>query len=551
MRVKQTIKKLLIGALFLSFTGCSNNSQKNVKDGTYTGKAKGYGGDIIVDVTFSSGTISAIDVKSSSETKTWGDSALNTIPKYIMNAQSIQTDVVTGATVTSQAVQNAVKDAIQEAHGDVHEWNQDASGQHKVKEVEKEADVVIVGGGISGMTAALRLQQLGMDCILVEKSETLGGIMQYGGRYSQVYADDENTSAFDELPSNLSAVLKDTVAWQKSDLGIVFDKENVESEVWKYYSSQNDNIGELLAREVEVSGAQLLLQTCMTGFEKENDQITGISAIDADGTNYHISAQNIILATGSGTSDTSSINYAYNENDMQKLMEDIDGQADKYESSLVKDCVEIEENHIVDGYYALQKSLKYPSILVDADGNRFVNEETSRFELNQAICNAGYLVMDGSAYKKWKEALLESSAFLQEEEKNISSDELVNVFHQETLKETCADAGVDYNGLVSELENYNTCNESGEEDQFGRSVNGSFDEEKDIYIVKLIEGTYINCGGIEIDSDLRVLNRDGNAIENVYAIGSCANRIQENSEGLENAWAFVSGKMVADALCEE
>ena len=495
-------------------------------------------------MTFSSGTISDIQVTSSSETKTWGDSALENIPKYIMSAQSIHTDVITGATQTSVAVQNAVIDAIQEAHGDVHEWNQDVSGQHKSKVVEKEADVVIVGGGISGMTAALRLQQLGMDCILLEKSASLGGIMQYGGSYSQAYVDEDASVSGNDLNT-----LKETVVWQKSDLGIAFEKENTESNAWKKYSVQNDNVGELLGREVEVSGAQLYLQTCMTGFEKDGNQITGVSAIDVDGTVYHFSAKNIILAAGSGTQNA--INYAYNENDVQKIAEDAGMQTNSYEITNVKMCVEIENNRMIDGYYAFQKSIKYPSILVNEDGMRFVSEDTSRNALNQEMGDSNFIVMDSAAYKKWKEALLESYDFIQETEKNIMADQIKNVFHQETLKDTCEEAGVDYEGLVSEIESYNSCSVNEEQDRFERMVNGSFDEEKDIYIVKLSEGTYLSHGGIEIDSELRVVCQNGEAIENVYAIGSCADFIQENQEGNENAWAFVSGKMVADALCEE
>lgn len=66
------------------------------------------------------------------------------------------------------------------------------------------------------MVTTLRLQQLGYQCVLIEKSDRLGGIMKYGGNYSQLYVDEDAT--FTNTNDLIQDHLLDTVTWQKKIL---------------------------------------------------------------------------------------------------------------------------------------------------------------------------------------------------------------------------------------------------------------------------------------------------------------------------------------------
>lgn len=538
--MKRFISEILVCALAMGTCACSSN-EKNVKDGTFSGSGKGYGGNVVADVTFSNGVITKIDIQEENETKTWAASALENIPKYIIGAQSINTDTITGATVTSVAIQDAVSSAIQQAHGDVNEWKEDATGKHTTKEVEKETDVVIVGGGLSGMTAALRLRQLGKRCMLVEKNSVLGGALYYGGSYSQLYADEEvKNSAFyadDTVFSNMmDTYLADTVDWQKKDLGVLFEEDGSV----RNYAQENTNIGELLSREAEVSGAEVLLDTCVTGITKEGDSVTGVDAIDKDGKIYHIHASDVILASGSASSL-----YTYNSDDLFTIAEESGYQVNDYQNAEAKACVDLENGQIVDAYYAMQKAMNSPMVLVKQSGERIVLSQSGRLALNEALGDGAYLVMDASAYKKWKASLLES---VDEETRDVLSiDSLKSVYHFETLEKTCQQAGVDYANLLETLTSYNEI----ATDILGRKIKVGFDEDADITIVKLCSGTYERAGGIVVDRNLNVIDQQGNRVDNVYAIGNCADARIDDNEGSENAWAFVSGKRVADILGTE
>ena len=87
-----------------------------VGDGTYQGKAQGFGGTLVLDVVVSGGKISEIVVVESSETPFIANAAFNELIPALIEAQG-PVDAVSGATVTSGAIHDAVQDALNEKGG--------------------------------------------------------------------------------------------------------------------------------------------------------------------------------------------------------------------------------------------------------------------------------------------------------------------------------------------------------------------------------------------------------------------------------------------------
>lgn len=83
-----------------------------VPDGTYTGTARGFASDITVEVVVSGGKITSLEVVSYGDTPGICDNAIEKMPGKIMEAQSLEVDVVSGASMTSQGIINAVFDAL-------------------------------------------------------------------------------------------------------------------------------------------------------------------------------------------------------------------------------------------------------------------------------------------------------------------------------------------------------------------------------------------------------------------------------------------------------
>ena len=153
--------------------------------GTYEGTANGLNGPVTVSVTVSADKIESIEVTAQQETPgigaplteagNEGDTPVAVLPERIVAAQSLAVDSVSGATVTSYAVRNAVKDALTKAGANVDEWQTEVA-KPVADFTEKTYDVVVVGGGGAGLAAAISAKQQGAETVLVlEKLGACGG----------------------------------------------------------------------------------------------------------------------------------------------------------------------------------------------------------------------------------------------------------------------------------------------------------------------------------------------------------------------------------------
>ena len=85
------------------------------KAGVYEETIRGMGGDIVFHITFSTDEITAIEAVKQHETEGLGSRALENVIPAIIEAQSTDVDGWSGATVTSNAIKEAVNTAIEEA----------------------------------------------------------------------------------------------------------------------------------------------------------------------------------------------------------------------------------------------------------------------------------------------------------------------------------------------------------------------------------------------------------------------------------------------------
>lgn len=101
-----------LGAAMADAQGASVNLGAN----QYSGSALGMDGQVVVRVTYAGGVISNVEVVSHNETPGIGSRAVDAIPGAIVRANSANIDVVSGATITSRAIIDAVKDALAKAN---------------------------------------------------------------------------------------------------------------------------------------------------------------------------------------------------------------------------------------------------------------------------------------------------------------------------------------------------------------------------------------------------------------------------------------------------
>lgn len=189
--MKKVVALLMSFVMVLSLVACSGGKDAaktgKLKAGTYTASVPGMNDKIEVSVEVNEDAIVAIDVLSNSETPGIGSELKDkngkvmdfggkaptvSIPEEIVANQSVAVDLVTGATITSASIVNAVKDCLTQAGANLDEWST------PVKYTTREggsADVVVVGGGGAGLAAAIASAQAGKSVIIIEKNGEIGG----------------------------------------------------------------------------------------------------------------------------------------------------------------------------------------------------------------------------------------------------------------------------------------------------------------------------------------------------------------------------------------
>ena len=168
--------------------------------GTYTGVGDseiGGKGAIEVSVTVDeNGVVTDIQVTKNGDTAGIADAAVEAMPGRIMAAQSANVDGVSGATMTSEAIKMAVLDAVTAAGLDTVKWSTYvATEAAKADDATYNTDIVIVGAGGAGMTAALTAAEKGADVIILESQAAVGGnsVRATGGmNAADTPAQDEN-----------------------------------------------------------------------------------------------------------------------------------------------------------------------------------------------------------------------------------------------------------------------------------------------------------------------------------------------------------------------
>ena len=137
-------------------------------DGVFEGTGTGFGGDLKVAVTVEGGKITKVEVLSHGDTAGVCDAALEKVPAEIVEAQSADVDVASGATFTSNGIMAAVKNAL--------------GLEEKTEQVctISDPDVLVIGAGVAGMRTAIEACRNGAKVVVLEKTDKVGGTIGGG-----------------------------------------------------------------------------------------------------------------------------------------------------------------------------------------------------------------------------------------------------------------------------------------------------------------------------------------------------------------------------------
>ena len=180
-KMKQSIAALAMAAVVavsLLGYGCGSKSASTAGgvSGDFTGTAKGMGGDVTVTLTLEDGKITGCTAEGKDETPGIGTLALEQLPAQIAETGSIAVDGVSTATITSNAIKEAAAAALTAAGLNADDYKIEVKADEtKAEDSTVDADVVIVGAGGAGMTAAITAAAEGKSVVIVESQPMVGG----------------------------------------------------------------------------------------------------------------------------------------------------------------------------------------------------------------------------------------------------------------------------------------------------------------------------------------------------------------------------------------
>lgn len=605
---------LMFITVFISFGAA-------LKDGSYTSSVKGHNGDIKLEVTIKDNKISNIAIKEHNETKGIFEVPMERIPKLIVENQSVAIDAVSGATVTSNAILEGVKDSIVQANGKVDNYMTKVQTKTTQSEITKTADVIIIGGGGAGLSAAVSAAEEGASVIIIEKMAALGGnTVLAGGGYNAFdflrqskqnmnsaqletvkkilaiepkndlhkeisttlqkqfdeYNKNKSTYIFDSLEfhalqtydggdyvGNLELVY--TTVQRSADMVTILEGYGLE---WK--PEVTTYVGGLWPRAHEAAkyksgigfidiftnviknknlNIEIIFETKADDLITNGDRVTGVKATGNNGTKYtFIANKGVILATGGFGANTNmvrkykpSVSEKVKTTNAPSITGDGIEMAEKVGAALI-DMDQIQllptSNPVTGGSpgYVGQNAGMY----INKEGKRFVNEYSRRDVLTDAV----FKQTDGIFYIVTNE----KNALLDADRKNKFGekiDDLIatkQVFKGDTVEDLAKAIGVEPAVLVDTFNKWGEACKTGVDKEFGRNAfaENVWLEEGPYYAAPRSPAVHHTMGGLKIDKDLHVLDKDGNIIKGLYAAGEITGGIHGSNR--------LGGNAVPDAL---
>ena len=598
--MKKLLKLALCLVLAASAAGCGNNngagtptpdtSAAALTPGTYTATVTGHNAPITIEVTVTDQAIESINVVESSETAGIGTNAMEQLTDEIIANQTVNLDTITGSTITSATFISAVKDALTQAGADLNtRFNTEVAAE--ALNDSYDCDVLVIGGGGSGITAAVRAAQTGASVICLEKNGFIGGdtvlnagtmvatnsriqkeVLNETQDSSDLLYEDIMKVGLEKNDTVLVRLLADNIGecidWLTDDLKIAYDAaatqypdHSASRQIGVVGRSVSflDQMQALLAQNhgqlfTDVRASKLLTD--------DNGAVIGALGTDATGKEVTFNAKSVVLATGSFGANQELLpksldGYLFYGRDSDTgdglVMGEAVGAA-TINLDLVKVYAQGVEKLPTKGLAATASSTAatngHGAIYVNSKGERVVSEVGTLSDITNATVAQEdkilYLVMDEEAYaaylaKSVEDKLIPSEASI-EDWYSVSNNGKPIIVKGEDLSALAGQMDIDAEALAATVADYNEMCAAGKDTQFDKPDP-----------VALKEGTYViveqkprfatTLGGLKANENLQIVDAEGNPIANLYGAGCVVGGANgaDSMTAMMQGWANFSG----------
>ena len=546
--------------------------------GSYTAEAQGIFVPVKVTVRVSENEIETVLVDATGETPELGGIAAEKMAMAIMNAQTPNVDSVSGATVTSAAIIAAATDALKQAGADIAVLDanrKDTKDEGPKEEKTIDTEIVIIGAGGAGMTAAIMLQQAGKDFVILEKMPYVGGnttkatgdMNASETHYQKEQGIEDSNALFAADTMKGGHALNDSslvAVMANSSAGAIDWLDTIGAELPKISFSGGASVNRIHApadgsgvgaylvdrfsAKLNELGVKVMLETAATELLTDADgKIAGVKAVGPDAI-YTINARAVILASGGfGANEAMYTTYRPDlKGTVTTNAPGATGDGIVMAQALGADLVDIEQIQLHPTVEQTTSILITESvrgdgaILVNQGGVRFTNELLTRDAVS-----AAELAQEGSyAYIIFDQKLRDN---LKAVEKYVKSGITVQA---DTIEGLAEQLGIDPATLAKTLNDWNEIVKNQRDTQFGRTTGMKEDlTTAPYYAIKIAPGIHHTMGGVKINTAAEVINTEGAAIPGLFAAGEVCGGVHGGNRLGGNAVAdiVIFGRIAAES----
>lgn len=556
LKAKRLIAALLVLGLFVTLTACGSAEGK-YKPGTYEGVGTGNGGPIKVEVTVDKDKIKNIEVIEHNETPVLSDPAFEEIIKNVIEQNDVNVEPVSGATLTSKGLIEAIKDALSKAGAEFDESKEKKSSSAKKEEkTEQTYDVVVLGGGGAGLSAAIEAKNAGASVVILEKMPAVGGNTLISGgemnapenwvqeklgikdsvdlfyedtmKGGDYLGDPEVVRTFAEKALGSAEWLRDEINVEfLPDHLFQFGGHSVKRALIPKGQTGAELITKLMAKVKELDIPVKLDTKAEKLITDENGKVIGVKATNKAGQDLTFNAnKGVVIATG-GFGSNVEMRKKYNpELDERYKSTDTPGTTGDGIVMAQEIGADITNMEHIQTYPICNPKTGMISLVADArfDGGILVNKEGKRFveELDRRdVISKAILSQPGKhAYLLWNQEVADIGKTIEahpEEYKSLVKDKILH--KAETLEEAAEFFDIPVDQLKKTVERWNKFAAKGKDEDFNYRGKLIPLDKGPYYIQKVVPSVHHTMGGLVIDKEAHVLNKDGKRIPGLFAAG--------------------------------